>query len=336
MKPLLLCLSCLSLVCLFHGCSTDKEPRGDAGLHDASADAWTHADAGAEDAGSNHHMVTETDVPYPAPHGGDEAMTLLDIYTVLDGAPRHLVVFIHGGGWVSGDKSNLALAPHLVPWFLQRGFVLAAPNFRLASPVGSPLYVSYAEQATDLAHALAWLETHGPSYGVTEPGILLLGFSSGAHLAALLAADQRYLASAGLSQDTLSGAMSFDVHVYDVPYALELMAAGPLAANIPLIEHLFGDTETQQRLGSPSSYAPDSAVPPTLLVSAEPSTVEGSHGYITLLTAGAYVDLLLAWGHDATAIHFDEETHNSLVVHFGQAGHGPTEAVDTFLQSLGL
>jgi arylformamidase len=237
-------------------------------------------DSAATDSEPATHPVTAWDLAYPPPVGGDASMSTLDLYYQPDDTPRRLLVFVHGGSWVGGDKSNLSSAPDLVPWFLERGWVVAAPNFRLASPLGQPPEVSYGEQCSDIAHAIAWLDEHGAAYGVTEPGMTLMGYSSGAHLVALLATDQRYLEGAGLSRADLAAVMSFDVHAYDVPYALELMEGSVVEQNIPLIEHLFGETEDEQRVGSPTSYL-EEAVPPSLVVSAEPAAEQGSHGWIT-------------------------------------------------------
>jgi len=276
-------------------------------------------------------MVAEFDVAYAPPDGGDADMSLLDLYYIPDGEPKQLMVFVHGGSWVGGDKENLELAPELVPWFLERDFVVAAVNFRLASSPDGPREVTYADQATDIAFALAWLDDHGASYGVAEAGVLLLGYSSGAHLVALLGADEQYLQLAGLPPGHLDATISFDVHAYDVPYALELMSGSQLEANIPLIEYLFGDTEEEQRVGSPSSYVEDAAVPDCLLISAEPSADEGGHGYIASQATIRYGELLVASGHTATWQHFDDESHSSLVLDFGTTGDGPTEAVAAFV-----
>ncbi len=258
-------------------------------------------------------------------------MSTLDLYYQPDGAPRRLLVFVHGGSWVGGDKSNLSSAPDLVPWFLERGWVVAALNFRLASPLGQAREVSYGEQCADIASALAWLVEHGGEYGVSEPGVTLMGYSSGAHLVALLATDHRYLESAGLSGADLTEVMSFDVHAYDVPYALELMVGSEVEDNIPLIEHLFGASEDEQRLGSPTSYL-GNAVPRSLVVSAEPSAEEGGHGWITMLTGSAYVEQLAMAGHVARWQHYDDETHATLVLDFGADGDEPTALVEEFLE----
>ncbi len=306
-------------------CATDTTPPED---DDSVADDDTAGDD--DDAAAD--PAEEKDIPYPPPEGGDPDLALLDIYYQPDGQPRGLLVFVHGGSWVSGDKENLAEAPDLVPWFLGRGYVVAAVNFRLASTQGGPQEVTCADQATDIAHALAWLRDHGADYGVTEPATVLMGYSSGAHLVALLAADERYLDGVGMSHTDLAGVMSFDVHAYDVPYALELMQGSVVEDNIPLIEYLFGDTEEAQREGSPSAYVASAAVPPSLILSAEPSLEEvGSHGHVAGLASQRHADLLLSHGREATWIHYDEESHSSLVLDFGGGDDGPTEAVADFL-----
>jgi acetyl esterase/lipase len=324
------------LACSLLSCSTDPAESDDAGPPDGG-DADTDGDTDSDtDTDTDLEIVVETDVPYTPPDGGDPDSALLDVYYLPDGEPKHLLVFVHGGSWVGGDKSNLELAPDLVPWFVERDFVVAAPNFRLASGLPGPQEITYADQCTDLAFALAWLDENGETYGVTEPGVVLLGYSSGAHLVALLAADEQYLQAAGLTHEHLAASISFDVHAYDVPYALQLMQGSELEENIPLIEFLFGETVAEQLVGSPANYAADAAVPPTLLISADPSAEETSKGYIALTTTQAYGELLVAADHQASWAHFDDETHSSLVLDFGTGDDGPTDEVAAFLAELPL
>ncbi|MBW1811731.1 MAG: alpha/beta hydrolase [Deltaproteobacteria bacterium] len=310
---------------------------GSASLGDDDAGIQTDGAGGGDaDSGADQPVgiVEEFDVPYTPPADGDQNMAVLDIYYLPDGSAKHLMVFVHGGSWVGGDKSHLQDTVDLVTWFIDRGYTVAVPNFRLASRPPGLRQVTYADQATDLAFALAWLHDNRARYGVTEPGVLLLGFSSGAHLVALLAADEKYLQLAGLSHDHLAAAISFDVHAYDVPYALQLMQGSQLEQNTSLIEFLFGKTEAEQRSASPSTYAGTAAVPPTLLVSAEPSAEEGTHGYIASRATQRYAELLQATGHRATWKHYDAETHSSLVLDFGTAGDEPTQDVGAFLNGL--
>ena len=278
-------------------------------------------------------IVSEIDLPYEAPAGGDADMALMDVYYLADGQPKRLLLLVHGGSWVSGDKANFGQPEELLPWFLERGYVVAAPNFRLASRPGGPQTVTYRDQAEDLAHALDWLMDQRHKYEIADQSAVLLGYSSGAHLVALLAADPSYLAGAGRTHEDLGASISFDVHAYHVPYALNLMAGSDIEKNIPFIEHLFGATENEQLEGSPANHAGVN-VPPTLLVSAEPSQREGSHGFIVNAASGSYAAQLDGLGVQATHIHFDEESHQSLVMDFGAASDGPTASVSDFLGNL--
>ncbi|MFO8074090.1 MAG: alpha/beta hydrolase [Polyangia bacterium] len=318
-------------------CSNDQSLFLDSGPTDSGTDP---TDTGSSDTGSDSGepiIEEDLDIPYDPPPGGDPDKSLLDLHYVPDGDPLRLMVFVHGGSWIGGDKSKLELAEELVPWFVDRGFAVAAPNFRLASEPPGPQEVTWADQATDLAFALAWLIEHGADYNIEAEPALLMGYSSGAHLVALLAADEHYLELAGLAHESLLGSISFDVHAYDVPYALELMQDSELEQNIELIEFLFGETVEAQLAASPSSYAPGAPdVPPALLISADPFSLEGSKGYIVFHATQSYWQLLQSAGHSADWQHYENETHASLVIDFGSEGDAPTEKVAGFLEDLPL
>lgn len=110
----------------------------------------------------------------------------LDMYApeaVRQDAP--LIIFFHGGGWRRGSKDVL----HFVGGaFASRGFVTAIPDYGLFPEVRFPGFVE------DAARAVAWLQ-HAP--GLPRGRCFLAGHSAGAHIAALLALDARYLEAAG-------------------------------------------------------------------------------------------------------------------------------------------
>lgn len=144
------------------------------------------------------------------------------------------------------------------------------------------------DQARDSAHALAWL-LQQEDYNLKQDDVVALGYSSGAHLVALIGADGSLLEEAGLSETVLAATVSLDVHAYDVPYALELMVDSDGEQNMPLIRHLFGDTSTEQLASSPISYL-NGFVAPALVISVDQDPArEGSHGYIVSKTAERYV-----------------------------------------------
>lgn len=309
-------------------------------LADAVADTSVDVPLGGDDipdvdATAAAERVVELDLPYTPPQGGDPGRSTVDLFYLADDRPKRLVVLVHGGSWVSGDKRNFRdAAPGLIDWWLERDFVVAAVGFRLASPVGTADPVRPVDQARDIAHAIAWLDQNGTDFGITEPGVVAFGFSSGAHLVALLGADGGYLDEVGLVPEHIAATISMDVHVYDVPYALELMEGSVVADNIALITHLFGETEAEQLQGSPAHFT-QSYVAPAFLASAQPSPdEEGTHGYIVYHAASRYQAALQAVGHTSEHHHWNDQTHSSLVVDFGQGDHGPTEAVDAFLDAL--
>jgi arylformamidase len=280
---------------------------------------------------------TETllDLAYDPPPGVEGALATLDLVRCRDATPRPLALLVHGGSWVGGDKANFRTsAPDFIPWWLERGYVVAAVNFRLASPVGESLGVGPMDQVRDIAHALAWLDDHADLYGIDPRRTIAVGYSSGAHLVALLGADGRYLSEVGLPEEHVTATVSLDVHAYDVPFALELMVGSVVENNIPLIEHLFGDTLTEQLEASPIAYL-EGYVAPAVLVSAQPSPTEpGTHGYIVSQAAAHYAEALVAAGHTAVTHHDSDESHASLATGFGAIGDGVTEAVGSFLDTL--
>ncbi len=123
---------------------------------------------------------------------------------------------------MAGDKSNIRLHPELVNSFLNSGFVVACMNFRLIEKTRNSR-VNYRDMLDDIARSMKWLSRHHQRYHARPDAFVLLGYSSGAHLASLPATDERYLAKQGLSPQIILGVSAWDVPAYDIPLALTLM-----------------------------------------------------------------------------------------------------------------
>lgn len=97
--------------------------------------------------------------------------------TIIQGAP--MVMMVHGGGWVAGDKvaANFANGQYVATFPNEYGFSFSSINYTLASPGN----YSYPTAVNDVIAAAE----HFISIGV--PGIVLLGTSAGANVAALAA-----------------------------------------------------------------------------------------------------------------------------------------------------
>jgi acetyl esterase/lipase len=113
------------------------------------------------------------DIAYVANAGRSRC---LDIYLPnVTGAPRPLMVWIHGGGWFSGDK---ATPPGM--GLLLRGFNVASINYRLSSEAIFPA------QIFDCKAAIRFLRAHAAEYGIDPTRIGVWGDSAGGQLASLL------------------------------------------------------------------------------------------------------------------------------------------------------
>lgn len=102
------------------------------------------------------------------------------------GGDRPAILFVHGGGWSSGDPSmEVPLAQRLAA----EGYVTATVEYRLSPEARYPAAI------LDLKSAVRWLRAHAPDYRIDTARIGVCGGSSGGHLAAFLGAtngDRRY------------------------------------------------------------------------------------------------------------------------------------------------
>lgn len=116
---------------------------------------------------------------------GPDARNRLDVFAPRNGgAARPVVVFVHGGGFLQGDKGD-AEAPffnNFGAWALREGFIGVTVTYRLA-----PTHV-WPSGAEDLALVVAWLREHIGAHGGDAGRIVLTGQSAGAtHVASYLA-----------------------------------------------------------------------------------------------------------------------------------------------------
>ena len=129
---------------------------------------------------------------------GADARQRLDIYRppASVGAARPVIVFWYGGSWDNGSKKDY----RFVGVALARlGYVTVLPDYRLYPQVRFPLFLD------DGAQAVAWVQRHAADYGGDPSRIILMGHSAGAHMAAMLALNQRYLEQAGADPARIVG-----------------------------------------------------------------------------------------------------------------------------------
>jgi acetyl esterase/lipase len=122
---------------------------------------------------SSTSIITENNLIY-----GFNERHMLDI-SYANGLTSSVpaVLFIHGGSWISGDKSSMLKYRTSV---INEGYVYISMNYRLIT--GQATYVDMLEDI-DLAIEYIKTQTDGMPIDITQ--IVLAGESAGAHLAML-------------------------------------------------------------------------------------------------------------------------------------------------------
>lgn len=204
-------------------------------------------------------MQVEYDIPYREAEDYDPLLNTLDIYFqpfAGRNPQRTVVVFVHGGSWSAGDKACFPepLEQSMPAWFVERGCVFVAINFRLAGSPRSPA-ARIADMAFDIAKAIKWLTVNGRRFGGRSTGFVLIGHSSGAHLAALVATHQRFLQAYRLTSSQLGGVIVMDVPHFDVPLSMRIIETEETKRSLPLTTfyQLFSADCSEQAKVSPAA-----------------------------------------------------------------------------------
>ena len=209
-----------------------------------------------------HSQDASKDIPYM--QDGHPRHTL-DIYRAPNTPPdaaRPVVFWIHGGGWQTGDKSDVAIKPQ---FFTVNDHLFVACNYRLLPDVTMDVLIR------DVALALGWVHKKIKSYGGDPNHILIGGHSAGAQLAALLCTDDRYLKECGVPLKDIKGCIPVDGDTYDIPKII--MTAEHRQAlyggKLPTFGHRqkFGnDPEKHVEFSAVNHVAKNKDIPPFLIL----------------------------------------------------------------------
>ena len=267
-------------------------------------------------------QVVTLNIPYV--ENGHERH-VLDVYTPEEPTETLLPVmlWIHGGGWQVGDKSDVARKPKALT---ERGFVFVSTNYRLLPEV------EMDELMGDVASALGWVYKNIERYGGDPRQIVVGGHSAGAQLAALLCTDDRYLKQEGVPFDVLKGCVPVDGDTYDIPKII--MTAehrqtlyGGRMFTFGHRQKFGNDPEKHVDFSAVTHVAREKGIPPFLILyftgnpdtSAQARRLEG---------------VLKEAGIPARSYGKSDSNHNRLNNDLGQLDDPATQELDKFLDSL--
>ena len=104
----------------------------------------------------------------------------LDIYLPESGkAPFPLMIYVHGGGWVMGSKTECFLDGMI--GLLDHGYALISVDYRLASRT-----LMFPEFIFDVKTAVRWARAHAEEYGFDPERFAMAGDSAGGHLTQMI------------------------------------------------------------------------------------------------------------------------------------------------------
>ena len=190
-------------------------------------------------------VTTHLDLTY-----GPHPRHRLDVYRPR--APNgDVVLFIHGGAFVRGDKTiSETMYANVLTWFARQGVLGINVEYRLATDA------PYPGGAQDVGAAVAWAAAHCAEYGGNAKRIFLIGHSAGGTHAAGYAWDP---AVGALGRD-LAGLVLVSARV-----RADLLPENPNAGPTKIY---FGDDPARYEQRSPVNHAAYSDLP-VMIVNAE-------------------------------------------------------------------
>ena len=262
----------------------------------------------SEEVRKEHGVIRIADVPYFGDEGGDPTRQSLDIYIREGLTDAPVVLYVHGGGWIRGDKARALFKPAAL---VREGYLFVSMNYRF-HPEASP-----AEMTQDVATAAVWLRQHAAKYGGDASKIVLIGHSAGAHLVSVVASNPAFMDAAGASLRDLSGVVAIDTAMLNVPLRME--TAG-------VTQHrVFGRDPDAWIPVSPWHHTREGrGIPPFLFLISDGRAVSREQ-------ATVMQDKLRAAGIEASTHEGKGRAHTPLDTYIGVAGDESTRVLLLFL-----
>ncbi len=118
-------------------------------------------------------VTVQENIPYDT-----HPQTVMDIYKPAGKGPHPAMIVIHGGGWTGGAKASMV--DNWVVRYLEKGFVVANVEYRLAAVATAPAAVEDALKAAN------FFFDNAKKYGVDPKRVAVTGSSAGGHLALMV------------------------------------------------------------------------------------------------------------------------------------------------------
>ncbi|HFU3812079.1 TPA: alpha/beta hydrolase [Streptococcus suis] len=286
---------------------------------------WQQSKKIVEDNGGELTLLGDTSIPLTAKPDGyktyankenkDLTVSIYENGESYGDKPQPILVYIHGGGWASGDSESQS---GFLRGMANRGYVVFSINYRLATDE-DPTW----EKATeDIADAMNWIKANASNYGGDSSRLILSGESAGGHLALLYTG----LVTNGQLNTPKPNAVGVMYPAIDLKWTSKngrYLSTEPIPN---IVEKYIGGnlTEYQDRLAAvdPLNYI-SKELPPIYIIHGEKDTL------VTVTGSEDYVEQVKAAGGQAELVSLPYSNHGvnlqasvSLITNFAESIDG--------------
>lgn len=262
-------------------------------------------------------------VKYWSSPDGDGSKNRLDLF-LPSGKDWPVFIFVHGGEWISGDKSLKIMGSDIYGnigrFFASNGIGVAVISYRLLPET------NWKSQVMDVARAVNWVYQHIQTYHGNPKEIFLGGHSSGAQLAVRVALDSTLLTSLNSSPNIICGVIPISGAGYD----LMDQETYDAAKKEDIFTKLFytGDiSKKMRRQFSPQRFV-NAKAPPFLILYAAKEEKELKDGSIS------FHERLIQAGVQSELFEIPQKSHRTIVLSLSQPQQITTSVMLVFIKTL--
>jgi acetyl esterase/lipase len=174
-----------------------------------------------------------------------------------------IIIYVHGGAWRAGSKSDLPIVK-----LLDHGFAIASVDYRLSTQAPFPA------QIHDIKAAIRFVRAKADQWNIDAKRIAIVGSSAGGHLAALTGLSNGHAELEGTVGSHLDQSSQVDaiVSFYGASNLQSILSQSTefgLSARVPALKLLLGELPDQApalaKLASPIAHL-DTKDPPLLMI----------------------------------------------------------------------
>lgn len=208
-------------------------------------------------------LVEENDIPYVSQLSlKNDSLQCLNLVYPKGETQLPLLVWIGGGAWSYGDRHEEMRIARAIA---MDGICVASVDHRHSPAIwrDSSLNtgVQHPEHVKDIAKSIKWLKENAANFPYEFDKLFIGGYSSGAHLAALLVLDSTYLWQEGIATSVFKGVIpvsgTYDIQDY---YSVMLNGNQPALAELH-VEAVFGENIAAFKHASPVNFLENLSAP---------------------------------------------------------------------------